>query len=248
MDPALPLPDIEWTWKLKVHVASSVSEEASCDTLVVVDVLRSSSTIIQALSNGARAVIPFSHPRDALKFRSSIPRGSHLLVGERNGITPRGFNYNISPFDMSRKNVFGKTILYSSSNLTRVLGKLERRKNLIIGGIVNARATAVFLRSKGNDVTIIPCGTLQGPTIEDLAGAGAIATGLLAEDLSDNALIAVGLYRNTRWRSLVKRGRITKRLLNLGFGRDVDFCLQPNTSSIVPSMRGNRIVNPELKS
>jgi 2-phosphosulfolactate phosphatase len=222
-------------------------EEKSFDTLVLVDVFRSSSTITQALSNGARAVIPFSNPQGALKFRSSIPRGSYLLVGEHNGITPGGFNYNISPFDMSRNNVFGKTILYSSSNLTRVLGKLKRRKRMIIGGVINAKAAADFLRSKDNDVTIIACGTIQGGTIEDFAGAGAIAANLLTEDLSDDALIAVGLYRNPRWRSLVMRGRIAKRLRNLGFKRDIDFCLQPNISSIVPSMRGNRIVNPALE-
>ncbi len=224
-------------------MTSGVPDEMSFGTLVVVDVLRSSSTIIQALSNGARMVISFSNIRDALRFRSSISRGSSVLVGERNGITPRGFNYNISPFDMSKENVWGKTILYSSTNLTRVLGKLKRRNNTIIGGIVNAKAAADFLRSEGNDVTIIACGTLQGPTIEDLAGAGAIAAGLLNEDLSDDALIAVGFYKSHHWRSLVKRGRIAKRLLDLGFMRDIDFCLQPNTSSVVPRMRGNRIVN-----
>jgi 2-phosphosulfolactate phosphatase len=227
-------------------VTSSAPDETSSETLVVVDVLRSSSTIIKALNNGARAVMPFTNPQDALRFRSSNPGRDYLLVGERNGITPRGFNYNISPFDMSRNNVFGRTILYSSSNLTRVLGKLNRRKNTIIGGIINAKAAAEFLQSKGNDVTIVTCGTIQGQTVEDLAGAGAIAAGLLTEDLSDDALIAVGFYRNLYWRRLVKRGRITKRLRDLGFGRDVDFCLQPNISSVVPCVRGNRIVNPAL--
>lgn len=224
-------------------MTSGVPDEVSYGTSVVVDVLRSSSTIIQALSNGARTVIPFSNIRDALRYRSSMPRGSCVLVGERGGITPRGFTFNISPFDMSKDNVWGKTIVYSSTNLTRVLGKLKRRDSTIIGGIVNAKAAADFLRSEDNDVAIIACGTLQGPTIEDLAGAGAIAAGLLNEDLSDDALIAVGLYKNPYWRSLVKRGRIAKRLLDLGFMRDIDFCLQPNTSSVVPGMRGNRIVN-----
>ncbi len=223
-------------------MTSGVPDEVSCGTSVVVDVLRSSSTIIQALSNGARAVIPFSNIRDALKFRSSIPRGSSVLVGERDGITPRGFSFNISPFDMSKENVCGKTILYSSSNLTRVLGRLKGRNNAIIGGIVNAKATADLIRSEGKDVTIIACVTLQGQTIEDLAGAGAIAACLLNEDLSDDALIAVGFYRNPYWRRLVNRGRTAKRLHDLGFISDVNFCLQPNISSIVPRMRGNRTV------
>jgi 2-phosphosulfolactate phosphatase len=226
---------------------SGVTDETLYGNLVLVDVLRSSSTITEALSNGARAVIPFSNPRRALKFRPSIRRESYMLVGERNGITPRGFDYNISPLDVTKDNVCGKTILYSSSNLTRVLAKLKRSKNTIIGGITNAKAVAGFLRSKGNNVTIIACGTLEGLTVEDLAGAGAIAASLLTEELSDDALIAVGFYRNPYWRKLVKRGRITKRLRELGFRRDVDFCLQPNISSVVPGMRGGRIVNLALE-
>jgi len=229
-------------------VVPGVPEQTLYGTLVVVDVIRSSSTITQALSNGARAIIPFSNPRDALKFRSTIRRGNYVLVGERNGITPRGFDYNISPFDVTKDNVCGKTVLYSSSNLTRVLAKLKQNKNTIIGGITNAKAVAGLLRSKVNSVIIIACGTLEGPTVEDFAGAGAIAGNLLTEELSDDALIAVGFYRNPYWRKLVKRGRITKRLRELGFQRDVDFCLQPNISSVVPGMRGGRIVNLAFES
>jgi 2-phosphosulfolactate phosphatase len=228
--------------KLKINVTSGVPDKTPSGSLVIVDVLRSSSTIIQALRNGAEAIIPFTNIQEAIRFRSSIPGESVVLVGERNGITPRGFDYNISPFDVCKDNVCGKTILYSSSNLTRVLGKVKRRSNTIIGGLVNARAAADFLRAAGNDATIIACGTREGPTIEDVAGAGAIAANLLTEDLSDNALVAVGLYRNPRWRSLVKRGRISKRLRDLGFMRDVSFCLRPDTNFIVPRMRGNRIV------
>src|SRR5208282_2826938 len=182
----------------------------------------------------------FATPSDiALQCRGEVVCSS-VNVGElRREVSPSTFHHSTCPKTMYG----GKTIVYSSTNLTRVLGKLKRRDSTIIGGIVNAKAAADFLRSEDNDVAIIACGTLQGPTIEDLAGAGAIAAGLLNEDLSDDALIAVGLYKNPYWRSLVKRGRIAKRLLDLGFMRDIDFCLQPNTSSVVPGMRGNRIVN-----
>lgn len=226
---------------------SGVPDEAPLGSSVIVDVLRSSSTIVAALSNGAKAVIPFTNARDAIKFRASFRQRSAVLVGEKNGITPRGFDYNISPFDMSKENVEGKTILYSSTNLTRVLGKLRGRSDVIIGGIINAKATADYLRSTDHDVTIIACGTATGAAVEDNAGAGAIAASLMSNDLSDDALIAAGFYGNRHWRSLVKRGYIAKRLLDLGFTRDIDFCLSSNISPIVPVLRGNKIVNLSLK-
>ena len=232
---------------MKVHVVSGVLDEELFGTLVVVDVLRSSSTIVAALSNGAKAIIPFTDAGDAIKVRGGFRHSSVVLVGEKNGITPRGFDYNISPFDMSKENVEGKTILYTSTNLTRVLGKLRGRNPVTIGGIVNAKATADYLRSTDHDATIIACGTPKGTTVEDMAGAGAIASYLMSNDLSDDALVTAGFYKNPKWRSLVKRGHIAKRLLNLGFRRDIDFCLSPNISPIVPGLRGNKIVNLRQK-
>ena len=212
-------------------------------TVVLVDVFRSSSTIVTALANGATCVIPFTHVSEAIKRSRKIGRSRCVLVGERNGVTPPGFDYNISPMDMSKENVNGKTILYSSTNLTRVLSRLRGGGETIVAGLVNAEATARYLASSKRGVSIIACGVPRGIAVEDLAGAGAIAAFLPKEVLSDGALFAAGFYKNPNWRSFVKRGRIATRLIGLGFARDVDYCLSPNISSAVPALRGERIVN-----
>jgi len=211
---------------------------------VLVDVLRSSSTIITALSNGADGIVPFTNIRNALRFHKTTSRQNVIMVGERHGITPNRFHYNISPFDMTRQNIQGKMIAYSSTNLTRILGKVRTKTKVVIGGVINANATANYLRSINRDVVIIACGTMLGPTVEDLAGAGAIASQLTDADLTDEALAAAGLYRDPDWRDLAKKGRTAKHLTRLGFEEDIDYCLSnPDFSSIVPGLRGNTILD-----
>jgi 2-phosphosulfolactate phosphatase len=165
------------------------------------------------------------------------------LAGERKGFTPAHFDYNISPFEMRRENVSGRTILYSSSNLTRILSRLEKRHRILVGGIINARAVANYLEARDADVAIVPCGTRLGTAIEDLAGGGAIAASIRHADFSDDALAAIGFFNAKDWKGLVKRGRIAARLKELGFQRDVDFCLRLNSCSVVPGLVGNKIVN-----
>jgi 2-phosphosulfolactate phosphatase len=229
---------------LKVHVATAVSTGRTFKNSVIVDTFRSSSTIIAALGNGVKAVIPYSTVGDALRARNATRnRSGVILVGERNGIMPKGFDCNISPLDMTRERIGGKTILYSSSNLTRILGKLKARTRILVGGINNAKAVGEYLKLHCDEAMIVACGTVQGPTIEDLAGAGAIVDCLATEELTDDALVALGLYRSPYWRHLIGRGRIAERLCSLGYQRDIEFCLSPNISSVVPGLVNNRIID-----
>ena len=221
---------------MKVHVATSTSNLHEIKTVVVVDVLRSSSTIITALSNGAKSVVPFTNLWKAREARKGA-RLDTILAGERSGVTPTHFDYNISPFEMSRENVSGKTVLYSSSNLTKILGKLGKRHR------INARAVANYLQARHENVAIVPCGTRLGTAVEDLVGAGAIAGSITHAHFSDDALAVIGLSRSNGWQGLVKRGRVANGLIELGFARDIEFCLRLNSSSVVPGLVGNKIIN-----
>jgi len=226
---------------LKVHVATATSNLHEIKTVVVVDVLRSSSTIVTALSNGAKSVVPFTNLWKAIEARKGA-RLDTILAGERSGVTPTHFDYNISPFEMSRENVSGKTVLYSSSNLTKILGKLGKRHRIILGAIINARTVANYLQASDDNVTIVPCGTKLGTAVEDLVGAGAIAGSITHADFSGDALAVIGLSRSNGWKGLVKRGRVANGLIELGFARDIEFCLRLNSSSVVPGLVGNKII------
>jgi len=229
---------------LKVHVSSKPITSSQFRISVLVDVLRSSSTIITALNNGAKSIVPFNNIRSALRFRRTmINRENVIMAGERHGVTPKRFHYNISPLDMTEENVRGRIIAYSSTNLTRVLESIRGRTNILVGGVINSNAMTKYLRSLDRNVVIIPCGTRLGPTVEDWAGAGAIASMLTDVDLSDEALVAVGLYQDPNWRVLAKRGRTARHLMRLGFEKDIDYCFKADSSSIVPGLVGKRIIN-----
>jgi len=224
-----------------VHVTSTLDKKC-LEMVVVVDVLRSSSTIVTALNNQASAVVPFVSIEKAIKFRNAERRDHVILVGERDGITPKLFDYNISPFDMTRKNIGGKIIAFSSTNLTRIIDKIRKSK-IIVGCIINAKATADYLTSEDRDVAIVACGTREGPTVEDLAGAGTIASYMRNAEFSDEALAAIGLCKASDWRNLIRRGRTAKRLVSLGYERDINFCTSVNSSLVVACVAGNEIVN-----
>ena len=226
-----------------VDVVNGADSWRASGTVVIVDVFRSSSAITTALANGAEAVIPFPSIRDAIRFRNSARhRTGIILAGERRGITPRGFDCNISPLDMTRERVQGKAVVYSSTNLTRILGKLQGRMRIIVGGFNNAKAVADYLRPNNTKVTVVACGSRHGPTIEDVTGAGAIVHHLHAEQLTDRALIALGLYRNPDWRAMIEKGRIAPLVRELGFGKDIEFCLSTDTTTVVPGLVGKKIV------
>jgi 2-phosphosulfolactate phosphatase len=210
------------------------------ETLVIIDTFRSSSAITMALKNGAKEVIPLNNIRAAFEHRRKLGGSPAILVGERGGVTPKGFDYNISPYDMSPRNVRDKSIIFSSTNMTRVLSKL-RGPRIIIGGINNARAVARYLQ-RSDRIALVPCGTKMAPAIEDVVGAGSIVHWCRGDDLTDSALIALGLYHSPDWRRLCVKGRTSTLMRKLGVHKDIELCLRENLCSIVPGVVKGRIV------
>lgn len=229
---------------MKAHVVNGALTQSIPKIVVIIDVFRASSTITAALGNGAESIIPISSVRNTIRYARSF-KGHKKVVsaGERYGVTPRGFTYGASPFEMTRHNIGGKMIAYSSTNLTRILSRITVKCTVLVGCLNNAKAVANYLkRIDGDEVIMVACGTKQGPAIEDLIGAGAMIDYLRTKDLTDDALITLGLYRNSNWRGLAERGRVAGRLRGLGFKKDIDFCLSLNTSSVVPGLVGTKIV------
>ena len=88
-------------------------------TLVLIDVLRASTTICQALKSGARAIIPVLEPSEAAELRSKIGVDVTILGGEREGIKIDGFDLGNSPSEYTIEKVKGKTVIFTTSNGTR---------------------------------------------------------------------------------------------------------------------------------
>lgn len=213
------------------------------DLIIVVDVLRCSSTIVTALANGARMIIPAKTLREARKMRVENP--DYLLGGERGGLRPRGFDLGNSPLEYTPEKVFGKIIMLTTTSGTQALVYSRVAKWVLVGSLLNARAVAEkaisIADSEGINISIIQSGTNGKFSLEDFLGAGAIISMLPNNNvsLSDSARAALLAFRhaeNNLYANLMKSEH-SRKLIKLGLTEDIKFSCQINLFTIVPLYR-----------
>jgi 2-phosphosulfolactate phosphatase len=215
-------------------------------TVVVIDVLRASSTIVTALSNGARGVIPASTVESAMKIAGNLGPEQVLLGGERNGRIIPGFDLGNSPAEYTASKVQGKSIIFSSTNGSQAMVKARYAAELAVGAFVNMSATAAFVREHPRDFVILCSGRNGGFSLEDAVCAGMLIA-RVAEDqdpvLTDSAVAAMSLYRSFG-RGILKMMRSSdhgRYLEEIGFGDDIRCCATVDSLSVVPLLEGNVI-------
>lgn len=217
-----------------------ISSHISGSTVIVVDVLRSTSCITMAVENGAERVIPAVDPGEAASIASRLGLRDCVLAGERGGIKLPGFNLGNSPAEYSRKNVQDKTVVISTSNGTAAIHGSSAAKEVLIGAMINRTAVAKKAIALGNDILIVCAGTDGAISADDLIAAGSIADAvsrLAPGDVSatDIAKVCCMLYADWReGRADLAHTTHYARLVRLGFGEDVRFCFTEDLSDTVP--------------
>ena len=218
------------------------------DVIVAIDVLRCSSTIITALTNGAKAVIPVETVREAEKMREINPE--YLLAGERRGLKPRGFDMGNSPLEFTREKVEGREIVLTTTSGTKALRRSEGARWVLVGAFLNARSAArkalQLAVKEGLDITLLTAGKRGRFSLEDFICAGAIAEELRAAGettLSDGATAANLAYQTAKEDLLgtLRRGEHAQYLVKIGLEEDVEFCSQLNRYEAVPIYRDGAV-------
>ena len=211
------------------------------DLIVVIDVLRSGTSILNALTNGAEAVIPAESLKEANKLRKRHPE--YLLVGERGGYMPEDFDLGNSPLDFTREAVKGKRLVMTTTSGTAALVRSRPAKWVLVGVFLNAKAVArkaeEIVAKEGVGVSLLLAGEKGGFSLEDFLCAGAIAEELSARNigLSDKVQAALLSFRQAKGDltgSVMEAGH-AKHLVKLGFKRDVDFSCHLNLLRTVPT-------------
>ena len=222
---------------LYVDETESVSERAAGKTVVVVDILRASTTIAVALANGAEGIVPVLTPEEARDRRTG--RLAHaLLGGEREGVRLDGFDLGNSPLEYTPERVRGKTILFTTTNGTRAIRAAATAERLFVGAFVNLDAVGAALEGDDLDVLIVCAGTERRFTLEDALFAGACVARLRDRfgERSDAAIAAEALW--TRFRDdlpgALASCRHGGRLVRKGFADDVVFCATVGTADVLP--------------
>jgi 2-phosphosulfolactate phosphatase len=221
------------------------------DVVIVIDVLRCTSSIITALTNGAHAIIPMQTVSEA---RSKAKENSrYLLAGERRGVKPAGFELGNSPLEFSRDRVAGKTIIMTTTSGTAAFARVKGHSFVLVGAFLNAAAVAqaAINLSESNhlNLSFALSGKRGAFSLEDFLGAGAIIHHFANKDLtySDPAyasLLAFEKAKPSLFATLCE-GSHARTLLDLGFKDDVIHCTQVNKCTTVPCLRGESIVTCE---
>jgi 2-phosphosulfolactate phosphatase len=217
------------------------------DLIIVVDVLRCSSSIVNALANGVKAVIPAETLKEAFGLREQ--HSGYLLAGERKGRKPRGFDFGNSPLEFVQEVVEGRTVIMTTTSGTRALVRCRQAEHVLVGAFLNAEAVAKkaadIAQRDAVNVSVVLAGEEGLFSLEDFLCAGAIASEFQADrfDFSDEALAAVFAFecvKDALCESVMK-SRHAKHLTELGFGRDIEFSCMLNRFELVPVYRDGKV-------
>ena len=236
--------------KLDVYFSPAQVDEMQLrdKNVIVIDVLRASTTIVTALNNGAREIIPVGSIESAVKVSGNLFGDVVLRGGERNGKIITGFNLGNSPSEYTEEAVKGKSIIFCTTNGSSAMVKAKYAKRMAVAGFINISLAAEFIRTAGEDFSIVCAGKQQLFCIEDAICAGMIVK-ILAEDaavpveLGDAAVAAQILYK-TMGKNLLKMVKSCdhgKYLVEIGFENDLKTCVDVDAIPVLPLLIGNVI-------
>lgn len=215
--------------------------------VVVIDVLRATTTMTVALDQGATKVIPVESIEECLSYKD---KPDHILAGERGGQKVEGFSYGNSPFEYMDGVVKGKTLVLTTTNGTRAIKMSSDAKEILIGGFLNFSALNRWLLNESTDTVLLCSGWRDKFNLEDTIFAGAIINHLKEYFLvdSDSAFAAEKLYLNSRRNMLhyMKQSSHYKRLAKFGVVNDIKYCLRPDLTNVVPILKEGALVRADI--
>ena len=231
---------------MKVQVIPNAGEARADQfvhkTTVVLDVLRATSTIVTALSEGATGILPVETVMEA----KTLHRQGDLLGGERFCRNIAGFDFGNSPLEYTPERVSGRRIILTTTNGTRAVQKAVRSDHVLAGSLLNADSCASMAISLRRDIVLFCAGTHDEFALEDGICAGLLLDRLQryagnALEIDDLGFAMLGFYRQhaANITEIMRMSASGKRLAKLGFGKDVAFCSQIDRTAAVPRLTGD---------
>jgi 2-phosphosulfolactate phosphatase len=218
--------------------------------VLVIDVLRASTTVAVALSNGAKAVVPFDSSDEVIARAKQFERGDVLLAGERKMHAIQGFDLGNSPLEYSRETVEGKTVLLTTTNGTVALVGLTGARDVVVASYVNYSAVAAMIRAAARgaaDIAIICAGRDRQFALEDAACAGRFSRGVtkrLANVRLNDAAQACCLLDKRygdRLDQLFEDSEHGRALAEAGFKDDLAVCAAVDAHPVIPIFQDRQI-------
>jgi 2-phosphosulfolactate phosphatase len=220
--------------------------EVKNKNVVVIDILRATSTICTAIHEGALSVRPVSSIDEALIFKEQ----GYIIAGERDGYKIEGFDLGNSPFECKNGNVKGEKLALTTTNGTKCItaASIAGASNVLCGSFLNINATSDWLTSDNKDIILLCAGWKDKINLEDSIFAGALANRhLKGKQLSancDSAQMVLDLYQEAKKNLseyLIKSSHY-QRLSHLHHQEDMVYCLQENLFDTVVSLKNGEML------
>ena len=226
--------------------------------VIVVDVLRATTTITTALANGAREVIPAESVTTAARISKGL--GNSLLCGERGGKVVEGFNLGNSPFEYHSEIIKGKPLVFSTTNGTLSITKSRLANSCALASFINLSKAVEYIEHIDNDIIFVCSGKLNEFCIEDSICVGLIIYYLLKSgtdkyELNDSSLASLHLAKHLIIKfgkpveekiiTMLKESEHGKYLISLGFAEDLNYSSKIDSVKHLPVYHNGTIKLPE---
>src|SRR2546423_933143 len=217
---------------MRVHVAFTPGEQTPAPVGIVVDVLRATSTICQALASGYGRVLCCAEVDEARELAET--EGPAKLAGERRLEHIEGFDFGNSPRELEGEPAAGTLILTTTNGTRLLVAAAERFERVYVGSLLNIDAVAAAARESGEDVAVLCAGVLGELALDDAYCAGRIAETLRGRP-ADSAAAAILIARS--FGSALEGLGASRSAANLrchGLEEDIEWCARENSVDVAP--------------
>ena len=221
--------------------------DVSNTVVVVIDVLRATSTIATALYNGAKEIIPVDSVERCIQLGKEL---ECITAGERDGQVAPGLQYGNSSFEYPEEFIRGKTLVLTTTNGTKLLHMAlsKAATEIITGAFLNLSAVCDHLAGIKKNVILACAAWKDKPNMEDTLFAGAVISRIREEFTinCDSSGIAFTLYNAAKkdmYGFMKKHGASHyHRLTNFGLERDIRHCLTEDLANVLPEYREGKLM------
>lgn len=233
--------------RLEVCLSPAIYDKhADNDNLVViVDILRATSSICAAIHNGVQSIIPVATVEEARVLKAK----GYMVASERDGYVLDFADFGNSPFNFTPEKVKGKEIVYSTTNGTRCIHMASHSKAVVIASFLNISAVAQWLIEQNAPVLIFCASWKDRFSLEDTVFAGALAEKLLQsgnfESNCDAVTASVDLWTLAQDDLLkyIEKSAQKGRLASKGLDDCIEYCLTADQTSVVPLFKDERLMD-----
>ncbi|MFT6053800.1 MAG: 2-phosphosulfolactate phosphatase [Roseivirga sp.] len=216
--------------------------EVENKTVVVIDILRATSSMVAGLASGVQSITPVA----TIEECEALGAQGYTMAGERGGEKLAKFHLGNSPFEYMEPRLKGKKIATTTTNGTQAIALSKTANEVLIGAFLNQKAVVNHLAKTQNDILLFCAGWQGKYNLEDSLFAGALCHALKndAEFESDSATSALYLYQSmaSDIAYYISRSSHAARLSKSNMQKDIEFCSRVDEFNVLPMLKGSELV------